>query len=73
MAPEVQQAVEVALAQLDPDEAGKRLQLQISKKIALDSLSIPRFMPSLNNRPLSPFLCWRSFQFSLDRMEEMPW
>ena len=26
--------VEVALAQLDPNEAGKRLQLQISKKIA---------------------------------------
>ncbi len=71
-APEVQQAVEVALAQLDPNEAGKRLQLQISKKIASGLPVYPEIhafaeLPAAVAVPLLEQVS----KLPLDRMEEM--
>jgi HEAT repeat protein len=71
-APEVQQVVEVALAQLDPNEAGKRLQLQISKKIASGLPVYPEIhafaeLPAAVAVPLLEQVS----KLPLDRMEEM--
>jgi HEAT repeat protein len=71
-APEVQQAVGIALAQLDPNEAGKRLQLQINKKIA-SGLQVYPEVQAFGELPAAvavPLLAEVS-KLSLDGMEEM--
>lgn len=71
-APEVQQAVGIALAQLDPNEAGKRLQLQINKKIA-SGLQVYPEINALAELPAAvaiPVLAEVS-KLSLDEKEEM--
>ena len=71
-APEVQQVVGAALAQLDPNEAGKRLQLQISRKIASGLPVYPEIhaFAELPAAVAVPLLRQVS-QLPLDQMEEM--